>query len=83
MDMQKRYRIYVELNEQYHKTIAETDSAEVADSVYGMYISQLKNGLTRYGTDNITKVGILRKQDGAQFSFSVTEGFKETFKKTA
>lgn len=85
--MVKQYVIYLELDGKRDIAIGTTNSADIADSIYAMYINQIKNGLVKYSVGHnvgrITKVSIFRRYDKARFSFSLTEGFKEEFKKAA
>ena len=71
------YTVSIERSDATRKEIAYTHSADRADAIYGQYIGIAKRG------SNIVKVMLTRHRDGARFSYSVRDGYKEEFRKSA
>ena len=81
------YEVYVTVNGIKVKIGAFKD-IDKADEVYAAYIRKVKSGarirFNRANKDGVaTEVCVLRKKDGAEFSFSLKEGFQEKFRKAA
>lgn len=87
MGNNKLYEIYVEIDNKHQVKIGATNSMEAADTIYSICINNMKSGSDKFRAQGhkgkITKTYIVRKEDDAKFSFSLTEGFKEEFKEAA
>ena len=80
-----KYSLYLELNEEMKVNLGNTNSDSTADAVYSQYVNQVRRGLVKYKgrgyIGDISQVILVRNEDGAEFIYSVKEGFKEIFRK--
>lgn len=74
----KGYTVYVDLEDGTRARITHVYSDKMADKIYTYYINQLRRGPHIYKNGKrVMRVALVQEKDGAWFTYSNEEGFKE------